>query len=162
MISDKAKGILRQTESLCRVLWFSFMGTFVALGAIAQLLPPRTEVRSDGDILFYAFMAMSVTTALLSLVLPKIFLTDDKLRKVFRDNPDQEPTRPSVRGLYSTCLILQLALNETIAIFGFLLAFLGTPFDIAVGFIIVAAVIHVMCFPRIEPLMERIENYDVR
>jgi len=169
-----------------RILWAALTFSIVIYVVVAWFATQQApaEGTSLDPVFIGVFGAVSVAVAVASFVVPPRLLTDAMITAIVKGDglpagrhrrvpgygPDGKPG-PAIdalsqaeRRLYSVVLrsftptILRLALHESIAVFGLLLALMSGTFDIALPFAIAAIALNVVAFPRPEPLLERAER----
>jgi len=182
MSSPALRELLRPAIFVNSMLWFVLTASIFIYAAVAFLLersgPGPTELPSG---LQMALSVVATLTGAASLLVPRVLLSDDRLRQVMKRDADpvalaRHPKLGTVNedrlrkiqaldgserkllqlpGLYFTCFILRLVLNESIVIYGLVMAFLSHSFAPILPFAAAAVLLNLTCFPRIEPLLER-------
>lgn len=182
MSSPTLRELLRPAMVVNSVLWFVLTASIFVYGAVAFLLAQQGPGPSDPPpALPIVFSVLAVLTGLASLLVPRVLLSDRRIRQAMQPdvdpvtlarNPklgvvDEERLRkirtldPSERkllqlpGLYFTPFILRLVLNESIVIYGLVIAILSHSFAPILPFAAAAVVLNLVCLPRIDPLLER-------
>ena len=179
MSSPALRELLRPAMFVNSMLWFVLTSSIFIYAAVAFLLAQKGPGPSDlPPALQIALSVVAILTGLASLLAPRVLLSDDRIRQAMQ--PDVDPVtlarhpklgiveeerllkiqtlNPAERkllqlpGLYFTPFILRLVLNESIVIYGLVIAILSHSF----GPIAAAAVVlNLTCLPRIDQLLER-------
>ncbi len=182
MSSPALRELLRPAMFVNSMLWFVLTASIFIYAAIAFLLAQKGPgPTSPSPALQMAFAGIAILTGLGSLLVPRILLSDDRVRQAMQPDPDPaalarhpklgivdedrlrkiqalsalERKLLQLPGLYFTPFILRLVLNESIAIYGFVLSFLAHSFAPMLPFAAAAIVLNLTCFPRIDRLLER-------
>jgi hypothetical protein len=182
MNSPVVRELLRPAIFVHSMLWGLLTASIFFYGVIAYLLAQKSAGPTDlQDGLQLALAGVAVLTGLGSLVVPRILLSDDRLREAMRKEPDPEVlaqhSRPGavsderlrqiqslssadrkllqLPGLYFTPFILRLVINESIAIYGLVLALISHSFEPMIPFAVAAIALNLTCMPRIEPMLDR-------
>jgi hypothetical protein len=156
--------MIEQRLMTARILWGALLMA-VGLYAVVLVMAPQTPPSPPNPILPPIFGFIGLSTAVMSFIIPsiavkqgmqrlKLPLTEaadpnapeafGKMRKAFRD-PDKALS--SAFGVWQTGLILSCALSESVALFGFVLGFLGHGWAIAAPFFAAGAILIAVRFP---------------
>lgn len=144
-----------------RILWAAlFASTFLYL--LILFVVPLGANGEPNPIMPAAFAFVALTTIVVSFVLPAHMLAQGMSTRRFEtteaekfsDVPagtrffaNPEAARRSVEPSLQTMFILRMALYESIAIYGFVLGFLGNPIPVFIGFFVVAWALMALQFP---------------
>ncbi len=151
-----------------RILWGALFASTVIFFVIMLVVHPENQGPPQ-SIMAPAFAFVALTTAVMSFIMPRMnyrqAIANVKLetveqsvdtgsdvlpyrsgakRRVFA-KPDQARRKALV--IFQTPFILSLALSESIALYGFILGFLGFHFLIALPFFLVSWVLIALRFP---------------
>lgn len=161
-----------------RILWGAiYFSTFLFLVVLVVQPGPRPEPQ---PVMAYAFAVLGLGLAVVSFTLPVILRKNafDKVRLEiteaadpnasgiipYRDAPKRrvfaDPTAAmgTAFAVYQTTLILGCALNEAIALFGFMLGFLGHPPQVFMPFFVLAWLLFPFRFPTLARVLEPLEK----
>jgi F0F1-type ATP synthase membrane subunit c/vacuolar-type H+-ATPase subunit K len=182
MSSTTLRELLRPAMFVNSALWLVLTASIFLYAMVAYLLAQRSPVPTDvPEALQLALTGIAILTGLGSVLVPRVLLSDDRIRKAMGPEPDpatlarhpklgvvdEERLRriETLSGwerkllllptLYFTPFILRLALNEAIAIYGFVLAFVAHSFAPMLPFAAAAIILNLGCLPRIDPLLDR-------
>ncbi len=145
------------------ILWGAlFASTFLYL-VIAQIVAVPTPEGGPEPTLLFAMIPTALVCAVMSFVLPRAtakaallaLQLPVKASESFGDLPagtrifvDPATARSKAAPALQTAMILRLALREAIALFGFVLAFLGFPLAHYIGLFVVAWLLFLEGLPR--------------
>ncbi len=182
MNSPVVRELLRPVMFVNSMLWGLLTASIFLYGLVAYLLAQRSAGPTDVPEAFQLALAgVAVLTGLGSLAVPRIFLSDDRIREAMRKEPDPEvlsrhsaPGTSSderlrqiqslsstdrkllqLPGLFFTPFILRLVINESIAIYGLVLALMSHSFEPMIPFAVAAIALNLTCMPRLEPMLDR-------
>lgn len=160
-----------------RVIWAAmFIATFAYLFVATQvphpaqpeqpiLLPALAAVALLVAVMSVVFPAMQLKKGLQALNLPLAERQDMNAERMFRDLPPvtrglADPTGALRKAwpLYHVSFILSVALSEAVALFGFVLLFLGFPWFPAILFFATSWVLIAYHFPTESRLMRAVES----
>lgn len=171
---------LRTQQILWAALTFSPM-VYVMVGLMAAPSQPPP----GSPVILYALAATSVAVAALSFVFPAGMFakslkqrvgTDIRIAQVASQSPflpeegfrSASPSAGEVQNPAETlllaarldqgALILSLALRESIALYGLVLALMGFPLSYAAAFFVVSVALMALRFPSLEGLRRRVEK----
>ncbi|MEM9073042.1 MAG: hypothetical protein AAGE52_31345 [Myxococcota bacterium] len=160
------------------IIWAALLGSLPIYGVVAFTAAPPS---GEGNLspFFFALLAAAMGSTVMSFVLPAVMRrrslkeanfeveeVEDRTKEVmFRDMPPRirqlanvEDVQRRVIPLWWTPFILELALSESVAIYGLVLAFVGFPAPLWIPFSILAAILMLMRMPlegRIRRAVER-------
>lgn len=183
MVSPVLHDLLRPQLLVLRLLWTALTVSIAIYVAVAWLVVAEGPLAGEAPpAVALVLGAVALTTVVLSFLVPRLLLSDERLRALVADaSPDVErlavdprtqqvdPERqrrlaqlsPGERRLLPVAaaaqapLVVRLALNEAVAIFGFVLALLTGDVAALLPFAAVALVLNVLAWPRLDPLLER-------
>ena len=182
MKSPAVRELLRPAMLVNSILWFVLTASIFIYGLVAHLLAQRSPGPTEvSDAFELALAGVAILTGFGSLLVARIFLSDDRLREAMRSDPDPEALARHPKlgivdeerlrkiqslssserkllqlpGLYFTPFILRLVLNEAIAIYGFALAFVSHSLTPMLPFAAAAIALNLTCLPRIDPVLNR-------
>lgn len=164
-----------------QVLWGTLTLSLVVYGGVAYALAEPGAARELPQGLTLALAIVACGTAAFGFVVPRIFLSDDKLRAAFAAEASPEtllralqpgsvdPERlreieqlsPHERRLLRLPalafmpLVLRLVLHESIGIYGLVLSFLSRRFEPVLPFLIAAIALNLLARPPLRKLAER-------
>ena len=142
-----------------RIIWGALLASNAMLAYVAKVVPPQQHPTHGHapppppePTMLYALGGMAVVVAVLSFVLPARFRAQG-----FRRQPSHrigQPIEPALLkrrlALAATPFILSLALSHAVSLFGLVLAMVGHPFPIALGFILVGSALIAVRFPTMK------------
>ena len=182
MNSPAVRELLRPAILVNSMLWFVLTVSIFIYGVVAYLTAQRSRGPTDvSDAIQLALAGAAIVTGIGSLLVTRIFLSDRRLREAMESDPDPEDLARhpklgivdeerlrkiqslsrterkllQVPSLYFTPFIIRLVLNEAVAIYGLVLAFLSHSFPPILPFAAAAIALNLTCLPRIEPVLER-------
>lgn len=186
MISPRVRELLRPEMFTASIVWAALTASILIYGLVAYLVAGRISGPTQvPDLLPLALGGVAILTGAGSWLLARILLSDNRLRKAMRSEPTPEAlARDPRRGivdeerlrkiqllssserkllllprLYFTSLILRLTLNESIAVYGVILALLSHSLTPMLPFAAAAIVLNLTCIPRIDPVLERATQF---
>lgn len=162
MLSDGLKKELQPKIMTMKVLWAAMtMTLFMFTVVFFIILRPTTvafpNVASPLD-LALSFMALTSISA--SFVLKNLFLSKEGIKKVMQESPSKDKGILELANRYFTNMVIRLAINETIALYGLVLS-LVTLRPVLIPFVAIALVINILTFPNYENFAESVlqENF---
>ena len=182
MISDALRELVRPVESVNRILWIAMTASICINAYVAFLTAERAERPSEASpALTLSLAGAALVAGIVSLLVARHFLSDERLRTAMRSDPDpralaKNPQTGAVdevrlqkiqalgsmerkllrlTGVFFTPFILRLVLNEAISIFGLVLALLSHSFTPILPFTAAAIALNLTCLPRMDALLER-------
>ena len=182
MISPELRELLRPALRVNAMLRWILTASIFVYGLAACLVLERSPAPAVVSELFHlAFGCVAILTGLGSLLVERVLLSDARLQEAMRSDPDPEalardPRRGIVDGerlqkiqsltsaerkllrlcgLFFASFIIRLSMNEAIAIYGVVLAFLSRSLIPMLPFAVAAIALNVACRPRIDPFLER-------
>ncbi len=173
MNSPEFDQLVRAQSFIRRILWFSMTLSILVLLALVHLLPMfEGDAGVEPTPLRAAFGCVAIINGLVSLLLPRFMLSDERLRKEL--NTEFDPTRfqradspgignlnPDEQKLYGVVatsfipFILRMALNESIALLGFVLSAVTKSPESLIPMALVALGLNLAAFPRLDALVAR-------
>jgi F0F1-type ATP synthase membrane subunit c/vacuolar-type H+-ATPase subunit K len=184
MRSTALNEVLRPARFTQGILWVALtMSIVIYVGVAWMVASQRAESRPLDPTLELGVTLVAFLLAGASVVMPRWLLSDDRIREFlgkewspaeFLGNrrpiagmdavvaklrllPEHERKLAGVPALFFTPFILRMVLNEAVAILGLVLAFLSGRFEPVLPFAITAIVLNLLAFPRLDPLIERVE-----
>ena len=156
------------------VLFFVLVAYFITGQNQAEPLPVQNELRM-------VFYALAVGLALASYFLRRRMLSSERLQPAMRLNVDLQALATDsetgvtdearlaemkklsplelkaigLSGRYFTAMLLSLALHESIALCGMMLAMLEQRFEVILPFAAVAIVLDLLIYPRLDKFVEQ-------
>lgn len=158
-----------------QILWFAIIAS--TLMVFAMLLAVRQP--RELELQIAPFIALAVTVAVLSVVLPRTLFATALRGVVFetREEPVTTLTESYRQGVlmrrlfnkpdeafalalakYSTPFVLGMALSESVAMFGFVLGFLGARIEIAGALFGASLLLQLYRFPSPQALRRTVER----
>ena len=187
MISAELRELLRPSTLTSRVVWFALTASiWVYVGIVYYLQALDKEPTRTLDPMFAAtFYVLSGAVAAASLVYRRWARSDSRFERILRENVDpnalamnpktRQPNISLLRRLealqdfeqrifrlnmlYQTSMIVSLALNEVIALFGFVLGFVGRDMGTSIPFAVIATALNLVVFPRPESVTARVQRW---
>ena len=143
------------------ILWLALLASVGIYAVIAFSVIPGSEAAppDDADTMTIIFGVVAMSTASASMVLPKVLLSDDKLKAHLQNEAGSAEERlESIGALYFPAWLIGVALAESVAIFGLVLAFVMDDPRFMVPFAVVAALLIVVKRPNLAAVIERAKN----
>lgn len=143
---------LKPQELTSKILWGAlFITHFIFLGITHFLRPEGMESMTDSSSLILRpefFYALAAVNLFLSQILPKA-IARGMLPKNHTESVESDSYNKSrVYAALLPAMIIELALLESISLFGFLLGYLQGRLDLHRGFFLVAIFFVLRAFPR--------------
>lgn len=181
MLTPRLEELVRPSELTARVIWVGLTAPIVVYVVVAFLV---TDPAASAQEPLLALQAVLIVVALIagtvSLLLPRFLLSDERLQRVLRDDPAledlardpqtgkvDEERRRKIEALstqerkllrlppvYLTQLIIRLALTETVAIMGLVLAIISNSPQLVVPFAALALVLNLSSLPKVKEQLE--------
>lgn len=193
MHSETFRSLVQQFETVRRVIWIAFLGTIVAYVGVAYAFFGKSGSGAEGlrsNPLTIPFAILSVAAAVLARIMPRLIATDSRLREVINRPPEALATDPRTGAVSEYRLakikllsvdeqrlialvsgsfvpfIVRLAFNESIALFGLILAFNSKSFVAVLPFAVVGFLLNLMVPSLLDSVLSRaaslgIESGDV-
>ena len=182
MVTTELREILQSTARILWILWFAMTAAIWLYVAVAFFIAGSgTRPATPEPMLSWVFAGLAAAMSVASLLLPRLLGSDERLRAALEAPVDlqglardprtgkADPERLqrlerlsaveqkllAVPGFVFLPTVLSLALSETVAIFGLVLAFLTRSFDVILPFAIAATVLNLLLRPSLEPVLER-------
>lgn len=151
--SDQA---IQTQVKMAQLVFFALCASIFMYGLVV-FQKPQTSSASLGDVfsdpIAQPLILMSFVTLFLSRVIPKIILKQ-ALSRVTRPQDGTPVPAVKVFGPWFTYKIIQWALSESIALFGFVLAFMKYGWIIFIPFAAVSLALMLMSRPRADELKQ--------
>jgi len=161
--------VLAARMKTIRILWAALMGSVCMIFGTLFFVKPPQPAEPPQPIMAAAFALVSLAVAGASFFMPATMrktafqnmkldfeeVADTGASDVlpYRDAPKRRvfanPKNVARRalGMYQTSVILELALSESIGLFGYVLGFLGFPIAVVIPFFVVSLVLIAIRFP---------------
>lgn len=171
MHTETFRSLVEPLETIRRVIWIAFLGTIVAYVAVAYAFFGKTGAGVDAislNPLTIFCVTLSLAMAVLAPIIPRMMASDSRLRQVIDRPPEALATDPksgtvseqrlakikmlSVEERRLVALVssgfvpfvVRLAFNESIALYGLVLAFNSKSFVVLLPFAVVSFVLNLM------------------
>ncbi len=143
-----------------RILWGALMMSILIYVGISFVVAGASETApADAELLQImqmGFAALSTMMVAIGSFIPRIFLSDTAIiALVPKGTTDRDEIERLLLPKFFTASLLRFAMFESIAVYGFVLAFLAHDGMMIVPFAAVALVMDVIFFPKTTPLVER-------
>lgn len=158
------------------VLWVALFASTIAYGVVLRVVAPPAAPASP--MLLYALGAAALGSAVASIVLsrmtfraalsrlsPQIREEPDTSQVQFRDKvpmrrlfADGARARADAMRVHTTPFIIGMALAESVALYGFVLGFLGFPLVNVIPFFVACWALMIFHFPRTRAIEAAIET----
>ena len=139
-----------------RVIWAVLTASIVLYVCVLWFIAPQIAGREAPDPIFeLVFWAQSLLLAVGSLLYRRWALSDRRLRQAVAGAQHDGAGNDAAIALLNLTSVVGLALHEAIAMYGFVLAFIGGSPPAILPFAAVAIVLNALIFPRSGPLLER-------
>jgi hypothetical protein len=180
------EAVLKPKSNISKMIWVALTFTHLLLIFMAYFLTSQiAEPKHIEPTIVYALAAVALVDGLISFfVIPNLFLSETKIKDALSTEVNiktlatdsetgqldtnilskYEKLSSSERKLlklsmiYFTVLVLRLALNEAVTLFGFVLAFLSGKFVMLLPFAAVGIMLNFSIFPNLERFMEETKN----
>lgn len=151
MLTDKEQARLREKNLVPMVLWAAMlMSVFIYVGV--SYLTKQQEIQVIEPMVRWVFAFVALTSAIGSLAVSQILMSPSKLRETLK----QEARIDSLMAKYLTTFILRLALSESVAIFGLVLAMMTGDFGEILPFAGASIVLIGLSYPSPNALKNRL------
>ena len=151
-----------------RIIWMAFVAAVLMYVVVAYLLVGQGG-SGAGRLhpLTIPFVVLSVLGAVLAPYMPGILLPDSRLRQMLDRQSDAQATdrfSADERRLlalfpnFYVGFIVRLAFNETIGLYGFMLALFSKSFVVILPFAIVSVALNLMVPLPLDSMMRRLTN----
>lgn len=125
---------------LLKIIYFVLFGTVGVYWAVLEMLAPGLEPRDPGVIkTILQALGVALGAAVLYLRFARIPAAIDPI------SPDPAPGLARLRMYYILCFVLA----EAVALYGFVLRFLGAAREETAVFFLAAAGLFLLCYPRL-------------
>lgn len=182
MISPTLRELLRPALLIHTFFWWILTACIVFYVVLAWILARAPDAPAAvASSIELALAGFAIATGAASLLLPRFWLSDERLRSVLASPPDLEalarPQGSSARdelrlqaiqtltaqeqkllalpGFYFPCFLVRMVLNESVAVYGLILTILSHTFESVLPFATAGLLLNLVSRPRIEPLLER-------
>ena len=182
MQSETFRSLVEPLEIIRRVIWIAFLGTIVAYVGVAYAFFGNTGSGAEAlrsNPLTIPFAILSVAAAVLAPIMPRLIATDSRLRQVIDRPPEALATDPKTGAVSEYRLakikllsvdeqrlialvsgsfvpfIVRLAFNESIALFGLVLAFTSKSFVAVLPFAVLGFVLNLMVPSLLDSALSR-------
>ena len=170
MASERFRELVRPQEMVHRIIWMAFIAAVPMYVCVIYMLLGR-GVGGGGAFaanpLTIPLVILSVLSAGLAPYMPRILLPDSRLRELFNRPADQKATSgisadeqrllAMLPNLFVGFLV-RLAFNESIALYGFVLAILSKSFIEILPFAIVSFALNWMVPLPLDSVRQRIAS----
>jgi len=174
MLSPKLAELVATQERTSRMIWFSMcMAIFVYAAVVVVTAQDTSQSGEPGDIsLMLPILAgVSVVTAIMARMFKVHAFSDETLRAALSVAPSDASLPGDVGALdvedkrvyavvasRQTMMIIVLAIQESIALYGLVLGFISRDPIVLAPFAAVALLLHAFEFPRTQVLAERVQK----
>jgi hypothetical protein len=182
MTSNELRDLLRPTTLVLRVIWAAITMSIAVYVLVLYLIPFGEEIAVAGGGLTTALYVAAAVLAVVALFYRQRALSAEQLQRIAERPVDArslavdpgsrevDPERLrriealapveqralAVAGALRTRTIVVLALNEGIAVIGFMAAFLAQSPPVILPFAVTAVVLNLFVFPRPEAVAEQV------
>lgn len=183
MPSETLKRVLKPRVFVMRLLWAMMTFTILVFVGFAYFLNLQGQSpQPAGNSLKMALYLIAGAIAALSLLLRSRMLSEGHIYDKLKEEVDPhglatnretgqidqgrlqtikgltplEMKAVGLSGMYFTALILSLAMNEAVAMFGMLLAILEQRFEPVIPFAAAALALNLLVFPRFNQFVDRV------
>ncbi len=164
MQSESFRKAVNTQDQTSKLIWFVMTLSVLIYGVVLEATPPMKEL-FVGDVkkgLEMIFPPIALSTAALSIFLKRILLSESKLKQASQRISSVENKFESEleNKLYRTLRynagihLLVLALNEMVAIYGFILSLGGSGLIGYLPYALGAIALNVINFPKLSNLLE--------
>jgi hypothetical protein len=156
--ADNDRAVLEQAQMMAMVIWgalLSSLGIYVL--AYMYLLDKLSYIELEPKILMILSVVLTFASIYILFSAPSIYrkALASAYEKVDMTGAELAPVAAST---YILAMIIPLALYESIAIFGFVLASMGAGQNVFIGFMGASAVAMITAKPKMETLKEHFEK----
>ena len=146
------------TQTLARIIWSLGIAAIAVLVGLPILTSSRTglEVSPLPSALYAAGLALATIVAGFSVAIPRFLLSDERLISFIEQGDHPEHSRGGLGRLYLGLLAVRSLLNVTPVAVGFAFAIETLTTAPITPFATLALVAHLLAFPRLRPLLQRI------
>ncbi len=146
------------TQTLARVIWSLGLAAIAVLVGLSILTSSRTglEVSPLPRALYAAGLALATIVSGFSVAIPRFLLSDERLVSLIEQGGDPEHSRAPLGRVYLGLLAVRSLLNVTPVAVGFAFAIETLTTAPITPFATLALVAHLLAFPRLRPLFQRI------
>jgi hypothetical protein len=182
MHSQTFRSLVQPLETIRRVIWIAFLATVLGYVAVAYAFFGKSGSDVEAlraNPLTIPLVVLSVVTALLAPIMPRMIAPDWRLRQLISRPPEALARDPRTGAVYEERLakikmlsvdeqrlfallnssfvgfIVRLAFNESIALYGMVLAFTAKSFVAVLPFAIVSFVLNLMVPSLLDYAMSR-------
>jgi F0F1-type ATP synthase membrane subunit c/vacuolar-type H+-ATPase subunit K len=167
MESESFRLLVRPQEIVHRIIWMAFVGAVLMYVFVVYMLLGRAasgggSVQSNP--LTIPFVILSVLGAVLGPFMPRVMLPDSRLRQLLNRPSDQQATAGisadeqrllALLPNFYTGFIVRLAFNESIALYGFMLALFSKSAIVILPFAIVSVALNLMVPLPLDSMRQR-------
>lgn len=183
MPSETLKQILKPRILVMNILWTAMTLSILLYVGLAYFLYPQGQVAQPvASSLRSAVFLIAGSVAVLSLMLRKSFLSPGRIYDVLKQEVDPQELATNretgqieqerltkinaltplemkaigLSGMYFTTLLLSLAMNETVALLGLMLAILEQRPEPVIPFAAAALALNLIIFPRFNQFIDKV------
>jgi len=154
MYSETFLSLVMPLETIRRVIWIAFLGTILAYVGVAYAFFGQTGAGVEAlrsNTLTIPLVILSLLAAVLAPIMPRLIASDSRLRELINRSPEALATDPRTGAVFENRLakikllsegerrlfalvnsgfvgfVVRLAFNESIALYGLVLASLPNP-----------------------------------
>jgi hypothetical protein len=159
MQSETFRALVKPMETVHRIIRLAFIAAVpmyvcVAYALFAQSAPGVGPLLSNP--LTIPLVTISVLTAVLAPYMPGLRLPEARLRQLLNQQPDtQEQRLLALVPSFYVGFIVRLAFNESIALYGFVLAFISRSFVAVLPFAIVSLALNLIVPLPVDSMLRR-------
>jgi hypothetical protein len=182
MHSETFRSLVQPLETVRQVIWIAFLATILAYVGVAYAFFGKTWSGVEGlrsSPLTIPFFILSLVTAVLAPIMPRLIAPDSRLRQLINQPPEALARDPKTGALFENRLaklktlspdeqrmfalvnsgfvgfIVRLAFNESIALYGLVLAFNSKSFVAVLPFAVVSFALNLMVPSLLDSAMSR-------
>lgn len=171
MYSETLLSLVQPLETIRRVIWIAFLGTILLYVAVAYAFFGEAGIGFNAlglSPLTIVCVALAVAAAVLAPTMPRLIAPDSRLRQLINQTPEALATDPRTGAVFENRLakirmlsaderrlyalvnagfvpfVVRLAFNESIALYGLVLAFTAKSFVALWPFAVVSFALNLM------------------
>jgi hypothetical protein len=187
--SQTSHSLIKQHERVCRIIWLAFLAAvpaYVCAVYLVDLLHPQTEIPPEAIKLFSkCLVVVSIVAAILAPIVPRWLVSDSRMRQLIDEPPEAlardakigwvsedllskiKTLSPDEKRLYALLaasfapFMIRLAFNESIALFGLVLALFSRSVLVILPFAVVSFALNLMVPPPVDSARTRLRSLSI-
>lgn len=157
---NKAAVPVDKNQGALKIVWLALLLAMFAYTAVAFLFGAPDSPGPGKDVKT-AFLAGGAALCVVSFLIYRISLSDERLRKRFSATEGMDPKKRTEE--FSNGLLMRhvvpWGLNESVVLLGFVLAFIGKSPEETVPFSVCGIALQTYMYPKLDVLLEKTKDF---